>query len=565
MLPFRVFQYLYYKIFRIFRRGDHLLFKIPDRFSSYKKTTLVELLSRKEEDETLIDFLYSLDKLSKCSELRKISFIIGRVEFGLSELYNIEMGIKQIKKNGIVTAGFCESGNLKSLYLLSLMDEKYGVENGEFMVLLPSVESFFFGNMLKNLGIQIESFASGSYKSFAEPFQRTAFSEEARENISQLIDSIQSQITTTFKGNSSITNEILQIPILSAEFLISCNFLNSLLDEEDFMENYCNKGYKKIDEKSEPEELYKKASLKSVYLWNKLQEFSFFPKRKQIIKILSLKGDILTGKKDDPEIKSGQILAYPLMNMLREIQKDKRVKGLILDLDTGGGSAYASELLHREILKLRKTVKIYSYFQNATASGGYYIATASEKMFSNPYCITGSIGSIMIRPDLKNFYQKIGLTKDRIGFYKFRDIFSEYGKLSPNSKKFLKDEISRVNDLFCKRVCDAKNIKIAKLKPLAEGRIFSGLTFHKKQMIDEISSLLETIQSLKQELNFEKVKIEVEQPIYSLRTFVKDFRVNIKGILSNYLPNYTENGLVQLKSPFFETLYRSIHNIETIL
>lgn len=520
----------------------------------------MELISKKNEEKSLLDFLKDLDLIAKHKKLRKVSFVLGQVEFGLSEMYNIEVGIQKIKQNGIVTAGFCESGNLKSLYLLSLMDERYSDENSEFMVLLPSVESFFFGNMLKNLGIQVESFASGTYKSLAEPFQRTHFSEEAKANITELVTSIQTQLVQTIQKNSSVKKEFLEKPILTAEKLLASRFLTSVLSEEDFTENYCNKNYRQTNlEDLQTNRLYKEASLNSAYFFENKSNFSFFHFKKPIIKIISLKGEILKGSKDEPEIKSGQILAYPLIKVLREIKEDKRVKGLILDIDSGGGSAYASELIYREVKKLGQKIKVYTYFQNAVASGGYYIACSSKKMVSNPYCITGSIGTIMIRPDLKNFYQKLGITKDRIGFYKYRDIYSEYGKLSQTSKKFLREEIKRVNDLFYQRVMESRNIKIQKLKSIAEGRVFSGLTFEKHGMIDKISSLFGTIQDLKQELKLDKVKIDFEQPTYSLKTLIKEIKLNAFNLIKLLSRRTDRMDNIQYKMRYGDDLYNSIH------
>lgn len=522
-LPLRLIQYLYYILWVPFRSGKAIYIKIPKKFSNYKKTSLVELITGKDSSPLLLDFLYDLELVSKSKRIDKVFFTAGEMDFGLAELSNICSAIEKIKANGIKTIGFAEEGGLKTLYLLSYMEERYSTQSSEFMVLLPALESFFFGGFLKKIGIEVEGFASGPYKSLAEQFNRTGFSKPAKENIQSLLSSIRKQIAEVFLKNASLKEEDLYTPIIPATNLKEIGFLQGFIDGEDFEKNYYYKNFtgETTDLDSKP------GSISHVHFFENKKNFSLFPEKLTKIIVLPLKGNISMGKEEE-EFKSDAINAYPVIAALREIAEDSKIKGLILEIDSGGGSAFASELIYKEILKLKKkNIQIVAYQQNVSASGGYYIACACDKIVSNPYCITGSIGTVMVRPDLKKLYTKLGITKERIEFYPLRDIFSEYGKVSPESKKYLKSEIDRVNHQFYDRVIASRKISEEELTKLAEGRVFSGKDFFDYKMADSNGTLMETISFLKETINKKRIEIIYEPGVYSIRSMVKEFRFGL--------------------------------------
>lgn len=559
-LPFRIFRFVYFSLFGFFHSGDHVLVEIPSKFASYRKTSIVEWVTGNDAEVLFLDFLNDLDLIAKSNRIKKVSFhISSELEFGMAELSNLAYQIEKIKSKGIETAGFAASGDIKSLYLLSFMHKKYSAPSGEFMVLLPAVESFFFGNLLKNLGVKVDSFASGPYKSFAESFNRNSFSIPAKENLTMLIRSIKTQILDTFYDNAKLESKILKRPILTSQYLLEIGFLTAYLEEENFTEYFCNKNYEETDKTGNNVE-DDEATLGDIHFFHKKKIFRFFPPKKKKIVILPLKGNIGMGKKEEDEIKSDAIHAYPVLAALKSIRDDKSVKGVILEIDSSGGSAFASELIYQEILKLKKKVKVYAYFQNVAASGGYYIAAACDRIVSNPLCITGSIGTVMIRPNLKKLYNKYGVTKQRLEFYPLREIFSEYGQLSPESKEFLNAEIKRVNGQFYERVMLSRKKDLKELETLAQGRVFTGKSFLASSMVDSNQAFLETVGDLKKELALEQVLIEYRPSIYSFKSMVREFRFGLNLLFHPklLLKQITVDKGIQLKSEVASVIASSL-------
>lgn len=558
-LPFRLIRFIYFLTFGLFHRGNHLLIEIPSKFASYRKTSIVEWVTGKDSEVLFLDFLNDLDLIAKSKRVKKVSFFINAdLEFGMAEMSNIASMIEKIKTKGIETSGFASSGDIKSLYLLSFVQKRFSTPYSEFTVLLPAVESFFFGNLFKKLGVKVDSFASGPYKSFAESFNRNSFSIPAKDNLTMLIRSIKTQLLDAFYDNTKLESKILKRPILTSTYLKEIGFLNGFLEEENFRENFCNKDYEELDATGS-NEIDTETSMSDVKFFNQKNNFRIFPKKKKKIVILPLKGNIGMGKKEENEIKSDAIHAYPVLAALKNLREDKSIKGVILEIDSPGGSAFASELIYQEILKLRKNVKVYAYFQNVAASGGYYIASACDKIISNPFCITGSIGTVMIRPNLKKLYNKYGVSKQRIEFYPLREIFSEYGQLSPESKDFLTKEIKRVNGQFYERVMLSRKKNLNELESLAQGRVFTGKSFLASSMVDSTESFLGTVEELKKDLALEQTEIQYIPSIYSLKSMVREFRFGLSLLFNpkNILTALKADKGIQLKSEVAELIVNS--------
>jgi protease-4 len=229
--------------------------------------------------------------------------------------------------------------------------------------------------------------------------------------------------------------------------------------------------------------------------------------------------------------------------MASKLKDDSGVAGVVLEIDSGGGGAYASEMIYKEIKKLNEKKPVYAYFQNTAASGGYYISCATSGVYSSPYCLTGSIGTVMLRPDFLGLYKKLGIKKDRVGFYPKRDILSEYGKLSKESVDYLKHEIHRVKDQFYSRVADSRKLDVKDIEKVGGGRVFTGEEFFAKNMVDGNQGMLDVVKILKAKCGLDKVLLDYRAPQYGLRSFFKEFSVvNLRSVMKNikYLQNKEE-------------------------
>ncbi|MEE9164711.1 MAG: signal peptide peptidase SppA [Nitrospinota bacterium] len=224
-------------------------------------------------------------------------------------------------------------------------------------------------------------------------------------------------------------------------------------------------------------------------------------------------------------------------NTVRQIKKyadDKSIKAIVLRIDSPGGGVAPSQEIYSEILKVRKNSNkiVVTSMGNLAASGGYYIACASDKIVANPGTLTGSIGVIMTFSNIEELMKKIGLKTEIIKSGEFKDIGSPMRELTEKEKKLLQGVIDDVYDQFVNAVAVGRNIGVQKVKELSDGRIFTGRQAFEIGLVDKLGSLEDAV-----ELAAEMVGIEGKPKIVS----EKKKRSLLFRLLENkaltYLPN----------------------------
>jgi len=548
---------VYYFLRNSFNKGNHVYLEIPSSFNESQKSFLLRKIQGDSADSFLIEFLSELTLIRKDPRVKYLSLLIPKIELGFSEIQTIYKELDRLKKNGVSIFGYSEEGDIKSLYLLSICNKRYSSETSEFTSLLPSVDSMFFGELAKKWKVKVDVYKSGAYKSFGEMFTRKDFSKEAKSNLNILIQDLKNEIVDTIQLNSSLNEKILQKPILNASNLKEIGFFNELLEYEDFHNNFLNtnldelaitleNNWEKLNDDKKQQADSKELSIKLIHYRDRISNFKILKPKKSIIAILPMNGEISEGDRSETEIKSGVIERHSTIKLLNELKDKKNLKALVLSIDSPGGSAIDSEKIYLALKAFDKKIPVYTYISNTCASGGYYIACSSRKIYSNSIGIVGSIGTIMMRFDLEGLYKHLGITKDRIGFYPHREIFTDSGKLSKDSIVFLTKEIQRVENLFLKRVEDARKVGTSTLLKMGGGRVFSPKKFIDHKLIDENLSLIETLEKIQEQHSILKPQIEFLAPNYNLKLairksipFVKsllksDFRTIINILLKKY-------------------------------
>ena len=212
--------------------------------------------------------------------------------------------------------------------------------------------------------------------------------------------------------------------------------------------------------------------------------------------ILGLNGKI--AKSDKIAIINIESIITQSSNTVRQIKKyadDKYIKAIVLRIDSPGGGVAPSQEIYSEILKVRKNSNkiVVTSMGNLAASGGYYIACASDKIVANPGTLTGSIGVIMTFSNIEELMKKIGLKTEIIKSGEFKDIGSPMREFTEKEKKLLQGVIDDVYDQFVNAVSVGRSIAVQKVKELSDGRIFTGRQAFEIGLVDKLGSLEEAI------------------------------------------------------------------------
>ncbi len=182
-------------------------------------------------------------------------------------------------------------------------------------------------------------------------------------------------------------------------------------------------------------------------------------------------------------------------------KEDPTIKGVILRINSPGGSVGPTQEIYREVTKLKEKKKVFVSMGSVCASGGYYIAAAGEKVYANPSTITGSIGVIMQSMILEELLKKIGVKSNTIKAGELKDAGTPFREMTPEEKAYLDGIVKNIHEQFIKDVATGRKMEFEKVKSLADGRIYTGLQAKDLGLVDNIGNFYDTLDDIKKALN----------------------------------------------------------------
>lgn len=217
-----------------------------------------------------------------------------------------------------------------------------------------------------------------------------------------------------------------------------------------------------------------------------------------------------------------------VVDMLEGARKNPSVVGVIMHINSPGGSVYASEKIYKEIRKIQETNKpVYAVMQELAASGGYYISAPCDKIFASNETFTGSIGVIMQSYSLEGLFEKYGIKEQNITTGKMKDAGSPGKALDKEEREYLQNLVDSAFARFVKVVADGRNMSEADVRKLADGRIYDGSQAVENGLVDSIGDLEAAYKDMAKEYNLSD-PLAVE-------------KVDVFSNFSKYLPGFKSN------------------------
>ncbi|MGA3174349.1 MAG: signal peptide peptidase SppA [Syntrophorhabdales bacterium] len=186
-----------------------------------------------------------------------------------------------------------------------------------------------------------------------------------------------------------------------------------------------------------------------------------------------------------------------VMDDIERFKEDASIKGVILRINSPGGAVGPTQEIYREVEKLREKKKVYVSMGTTCASGGYYIASAAEKLYANPSTITGSIGVIMHLMIAQEVLKKIGLKSNTIKAGEFKDVGSPFRDMTPAEREYMDGIVMNIYEQFMKDISTGRKMELEKVKKLAEGRIYTGSQAKNAGLVDALGNFYDTVDALK--------------------------------------------------------------------
>ena len=429
-----------------------------------------------KKDHIFIDTILELlsIKNQKCKDKKAILLHIKNLSsVGWAKLSNIRTILQQIKSNNTFILAYIESPHNKEYYLASVADKIVMMHSEICLPLGLHMELSFFKELFDKVGIFPQFEKKGKFKSYSEQFTRDSISEENREMLNTLLDDYYMNIVRTIAESRNI----------------EINTMKDIIDNTPYS-SVKAKEVGLIDELKYPDELkdYLKELLntkevisKSPYSYlGKRSIKNFFRKRSKIA-VLSLNGTIIQGKSRSKYMIANETVS----KVIKSISKKKSIKGVILIINSGGGSAVASDAIWRNIVKLKEKKPIVCLMQDVAASGGYYIGIASDTIIADPFSIIGSIGVVSGKFSVNGLLSKIGIGKSHLTKGKNANFFSLTKPFSDEQIEKLNNEIIlSTYDTFIEKVSDSRKKSKEEIEEVAQGKVWSGARGIETGLID---------------------------------------------------------------------------------
>jgi protease-4 len=401
---------------------------------------------------------------------------------GYANLSEIRTALTQFKKSsGKKIIAYANDWNEKNYYLASVADQIILNPIGTIEINGLASEPIFFAGALQKYGVGVQVVRVGSYKSAVEPYLRSNLSPENKEQLQKLLGDIWQNFLNTVGNSRNITSQHLQqlsdnSGILSADQAKSEKLVDTI-GYYDTATSLLKKISNSNDENFAPIDIEKYIDL------NKSKKANF-----NKIAVIYAEGTITDGKGDRDEI-AGERFAKEI----RKLSEKKDVKGVVLRINSPGGSATASDVILREIKRLQQKKPVVISMGNTAASGGYWIATGGQYIFAQDNTITGSIGVFGMLLNLQKLANNNGITWDVVKTGKLADISTNSRPKTAQELAIYQKQVTHIYDLFLDKVASSRHLDKEKVKTIAQGRVWSGQQAQKIGLVDQIGGLDQAI------------------------------------------------------------------------
>ncbi len=209
------------------------------------------------------------------------------------------------------------------------------------------------------------------------------------------------------------------------------------------------------------------------------------------------------------EIKGVILDSDEYLSAIKEFRTRQDVKAVLVRVESPGGAIGPTQELFEELKKLRKEKPIYVSMGGVSASGGYYVSLAGEKIFANPGTITGSIGVVIELPNLEKLFEKLGIKSETIKSGEFKDTGSIYRGLTKEEREYLRSKVNKLHEQFVRAVAEERKLPLEKVRSLADGRIYTGEEAKALKLVDELGNYYTALEELKRRVNLKEVEIVI--------------------------------------------------------
>ncbi len=499
------------------------------------------------------DISYAIEQAAEDSNIKGILLDVSMLSAGSVTRSEIRESIEKFQESGKFVHAYAKNYTQGAYHLASVADKVFVNPLGGLDFKGYAANIMFYKGMLEKLGIKMQIYYAGDFKGATEPFRLDKLSDKNRQQIREYINDLYDEFIDDIASSRDVSP--IELKRIADQYLIrqpKDAVAYGLADKVAYFDEVIAAMKEEIG--LDEDDKLNVFSLENYVKGNK-KSTDF--KVKDRIAVIYAEGTIMAGKTE-----LGSIGDDKYTKIIRKIRNDDKVKAVVVRVNSGGGSALASENIWRELELLKEQgIPVIASMGDVAASGGYYISAAADTIVAESNTITGSIGVFSMIPNVgKLFNDKLGITFDTVltgklstGLYE--NIFMEHNDLQ---KEILQNSTDTMYNIFLQRVADGRNMTVADVHKVAQGRVWSGQKAINNGLVDVLGDLDDAIAIAANSAGVESYNIK-EYPI------VKDPQQQLLDKLTGNTSDSDKLGIM-LKSEIREIYpyYKEIKEIKAM-
>ena len=471
---------------------------------------------------TFSEILSGLDSIKENKNVKGVIIDLDNVQVSSAKSEELMKKFKELKTAGKKIYAFGAYVENSNYTLASVADEIVMVpsSSASFSLTGYNYSELYFKKFLDNLGVNMEVVRIGEFKSYGENYTSDTISDGLKQELTRILENRYSKFTDNVSEKRKINKDTLDKEIVEGAMTSLTPFTARDKKLVDRLESY-QAFMERLNVTDD--------NIADIYDYYSENRNAIEGKNRgnDAIAVIYAEGSILYTHDGTNSI---AISPQNISEKLEKALKTKNLKGIVLRVNSPGGSALASEIIYQTLLNTG--IPIYVSMADTAASGGYYISMAGDKVFADNATITGSIGVVSMLPRFYNAQNKYGITSNTISKGKYSDMYNAFTPLSEESRQKIVESMESTYKEFKARVSASRKIEEPLLESYAQGKIWLGDEAKNIKLVDGIAGLDETIRTMAKDLGLgENYRVE---NIYAEKDFKEFFKL-LSSLIMNKL------------------------------
>lgn len=479
--------------------NSYLHINLSGAIPQYVQEREVDDLIEIERPISLHDIVFGLEAASFDSKIRGVVLHVNHTMMSYAKAQEIKSALVRFRENsGKPVYAFIERGGNKEYFISTAADSIFMQPEGNIVLTPLQMSMDFYKESLAHFGVEASFIPVGTYKSAPEVYTRDAMSEPNREQYTELLAQFQSLLKADFALERGLSQAAIERVLKQGWYSAPTATAHGLVDRAmywDDIQRELRGGSQK----------YRGTNLKDYR-----DMMSFGGEYNTQIAVIYAEGAIMEGNDGENLLMGGTIGSSRVVRNIRAAVKNKRVKGIVVRIDSPGGSSLASDIIWRELKEASREKTVYISVGGAAASGGYYVAVAGQKIFAHESSIVGSIGVYLGKYNINGLRKDwLKLTSDKILLDTKNDLnfFDATRSFTARERAILTADLTSFYNRFVGKAADGRGMEYAVMGKLAEGRVWTAKAGKENGLVDEFGGLIQTIEALEDELGIENARL----------------------------------------------------------